>query len=185
MILGGGCGRRRICSMKKDAQKPVDTPLRERLLASRQANYENLDKAILSLSSGALVLSMAFFKDVVPIELAIRMNFLFGSWILLGLTIGVNLISFWVSQKAHDLRLDEIDGPKRENAYSVWTERLNRVGIIFFLVAMTSSIFFVIANVSEAQRKRLVDIPGRGLTLPSSDTTKPVDPTPDRARPVH
>src|SRR4051794_31198778 len=58
--------------------------LRERLWASRQANYENLDKAILSLSSGALVLSMAFFKDVVPIEQAVGIDILFLSWICLG-----------------------------------------------------------------------------------------------------
>lgn len=179
---------RRTSSMAKDAQQPENTALRERLWASRQANYENLDKAVLSLSSGALVLSMAFFKDVVPLEQVVQIKLLFVSWILLGLTISANLISFWVSQKAHDVRLDEIDGPKItvNDSYSLWTERLNRLGIILFLAAIGCSIVFVIVNVSEAQRRKMLDIRSNGLFSQPSDTPKaahsPKIPEPDDAK---
>ena len=162
--------------------------LRERLWASRQANYENLDKAILSLSSGVLVLSMGFFKDVVPIEKAIRMDVLFASWIFLGIVIGCNLLSFWVSQKAHDLRLDEIDGDKEApilaKRYSLWTECLNRVGIVLFLAAIFCSITFVIINVSEAQRRKPMVETSESLVSKPNETPKSEE-KPARQEPDH
>lgn len=157
-----------------------DTVLRDRLLESRQANYENLDKAILSLSSATLALSLAFFKDVVPIEQAVHIDVLFTSWICLGLTIGFNLVSFWAAQSAHDLRLAEIGGDKEAQAgakrYSTLTEWLNRIGIVLYLIAICCSIIFVIMNVSEAQRRKPMNAVSNSLSSQPSNTSKPGQP---------
>jgi hypothetical protein len=52
---------------------PGDSPdtLLARILEGRQANYEAQNEAVLSLSSGGLVASIAFVKDIVPLREAI------------------------------------------------------------------------------------------------------------------
>jgi hypothetical protein len=53
--------------------------LRDRLWEGRQANFESLDKYILTLSSGALALSLSFIKEVVPLPSALWLPVLFVS----------------------------------------------------------------------------------------------------------
>jgi hypothetical protein len=46
-----------------------------------QAGSDEFDRGLLTLSSGALALSLAFIKDVVPLGRAIHLPVLFASWV--------------------------------------------------------------------------------------------------------
>jgi hypothetical protein len=57
-------------------------------------NSENFDKAILTLSSGALTLSLAFTKDIVSPATAEYNFLLYASWVLFMLALAVNVAGF-------------------------------------------------------------------------------------------
>src|ERR1700685_2848960 len=61
---------------------------------------ENFDRYMLTLSAGALGLSLAFVKDVVPLGKAVWVSCLFYSWVAFVLCILVTLISFRISIRA-------------------------------------------------------------------------------------
>ena len=64
------------------------------------AATQEFDRAILTLSAGALGLSLAFIKDIVSLNVAIHLFLLFGSWVFFGFSILFTLASFVASQKA-------------------------------------------------------------------------------------
>jgi hypothetical protein len=69
-----------------------------------QTSTDQFDRSLLTLSSGALVLSLAFIKDLVPLKDAVGVYWLYCSWVSLAVCIVVTLGSFLVSvqaQKAH------------------------------------------------------------------------------------
>ena len=53
------------------------------LLKRQLSNSENYDKAVISLSTAFLGLSLAFLKDLVPIQRAEWLWLLYGSWLAL------------------------------------------------------------------------------------------------------
>jgi hypothetical protein len=62
------------------------------------SNSEKFDNAILTLSTGALAISLAFIKDIVPLEIAQNLWLLKASWWLFGFSIISTLVSFAASQ---------------------------------------------------------------------------------------
>lgn len=63
-------------------------------------SIQEFDRSILTLSSWALGLSLAFIKDVVPLDQSEHLNLLFVSWFLFGSAILLTLFSFVTSQRA-------------------------------------------------------------------------------------
>ncbi len=120
-----------------------DNHLREALLSSSN----QFDRAILTLSSGLLALSLAFIKDIVPLKEAQWMNLLFVSWCLLGFAILSTVISFLASQKAIRLCLEEAasDG----GVWSKITTGLNIISAALFVFGVSSTVVFVIKNLSK------------------------------------
>ena len=59
------------------------------------SNVENLDKAILSLSSAGLGLSLVFIRNVVPLKDASYIFLLHLSWFMFVLAIISLIVSFW------------------------------------------------------------------------------------------
>lgn len=53
---------------------------RRDLLDRQLSNSEKFDNAILTLSTGALAISLAFIKDIVPLKLAQNLWLLKASW---------------------------------------------------------------------------------------------------------
>src|SRR6266576_3941345 len=62
-----------------------------------KSGTENFDKYMLTFSSGALGLSLAFIKDAVPLKTAVWITSLVGSWIAFVLCILATLLSFRLS----------------------------------------------------------------------------------------
>ncbi len=126
-------------------------------IAKRQlSNNEAFDKAILSLSSAGLALSLTFFKFVVPIEKAVSINILEQAWFLFLSGIICTLISYFTSQQAlkkelehavkYNLEENEEYGSKNNPAANL-TEALNIISGLLFIGALISVVYFVTQNI--------------------------------------
>jgi uncharacterized membrane protein len=128
---------------------------RKDLLARELSNAERFDSAILTLSTAALGVSLAFIKDVVALQSAERVAWLIGSWWLFGCAIVTTLLSFVASQLGlrRQLRLAEeyyLGGQEESlnarNAPARATDWLFYLAGVFFVAALGSTIYFVTGN---------------------------------------
>ena len=125
--------------VKKANQKSYDT-LRKELTDKSLYNDSQYDKSILTLSSGSLLLSLTFIKDIVPIKQASILWSLHLSWILFTITIILVFVSFRLSQIAINKHLKNATeyylrnaDPFPPNKYATCTEVINYLsGITFF-----------------------------------------------------
>jgi hypothetical protein len=69
-------------------------PVVAQIAAAERGNAEPFDKAVLTLSSGALALSFTFAKDIVPPALAKHHWLLFSSWTAFVLALIVTTIGY-------------------------------------------------------------------------------------------
>ena len=121
-----------------------------------QSSTDSYDQSLLTLSSGALGLSIAFIKDILPLHLATWLVLLYISWIAFGLCILTTVISFQVAivaQREHlgycwnfyvgrDDSYQNMRGP-----YSKWLTRCTIIAGSLFVLALACTITFAIANV--------------------------------------
>src|SRR5260370_16930683 len=77
-----------------DSRMELYKVYRGELNSARQSNIDELDKAILTLSSGGLGLSLAFLKDIVPLTQTSLLPLLYFSWGLFIVAIVFTLVSF-------------------------------------------------------------------------------------------
>jgi hypothetical protein len=62
---------------------------------AQKQTLETFDKNLLFITSGTLVLSLAFIEKVVPLQGSACIGFLIASWIILTLSLLLNLISHY------------------------------------------------------------------------------------------
>ena len=67
------------------------------------------DKAVMTLSGGALGISFAFVKDIVKEPLPDTIYWLWLAWLSFGLSLTAVLISMLFSQKAIRVAIDQVD----------------------------------------------------------------------------
>ena len=84
------------------------------LVQTWQKTQDDIDKAILSLSGGALGVSFVFLKDIVGPAGAHRSGFLFSAWVCWATSCALTLLSFLTSRRAFVKQIaildDEIAG---------------------------------------------------------------------------
>lgn len=128
---------------------------RDDLLARQMKNSESYDRAILSLSSGALVLSLSFIKDVVQPGHGHAYALLIVSWALFGASILLTLVSYLISQQGIGLQLEYakkyyLDGDEsyesKQNYYGYTTVIFGYFSGLFFIAAFICTILFVSVN---------------------------------------
>jgi len=114
------------------------------------------DKSILTLSGGALLLSMTFVKDIVSGRPKDTWT-LIAAWILLGTAIAVMLISLLTSQKAYQRQRDILDkgfgdskGGDESNCWACVTTWLHWISITLFLIAIFFLGYFAIKNIEKS-----------------------------------
>ena len=133
---------------------------RDKVWDDIKSGTESFDKNMLTFSSGALALSLAFIKDVVPLSKAIWIASLIGSWVAFVLCILITLLSFRFSIKALEETipaLGEYYLHGKQDAFnrhlqSVWSKAVDwcTVGqIVSFALGVTLTLTFVIVNVRE------------------------------------
>ena len=131
---------------------------RKLLIDAQQQSYQQFDKAILTLSSGGLGVSIIFLRDILPLEQITNYCFLIGSWILFTISITCTLISFLTSQYACGEQLELInryflnkdsDALTKKNTFAQITGGLNISAAVFFILAVISTIMFVSINITQ------------------------------------
>lgn len=126
------------------------------VIAKRQlSNNEAFDKAILSLSSAGLGLTLTFFKFVVPAAQATSLNHIKWAWALFVAAIICTLVSYYTSNRALAIELkhaekyyleDDESFEAKNNPASNVTEILNVVAGLLFIGAIVRTVLFVMSN---------------------------------------
>src|SRR5260370_31644952 len=135
-----------------DSRMELYKVYRGELNSARQSNIDELDKAILTLSSGGLGLSLAFLKDIVPLTQTSLLPLLYCSWGLFIVAIVFTVVSFGTHRRALDVQLsiaDEYFLAENEKAYDTpnsWaklTAGLSVMSVATFVLAIVLAVLFV------------------------------------------
>jgi hypothetical protein len=128
---------------------------REQAWQDRQSSSDEFDKNLLTFSSSALGLSLAFIKDIVPLNHATYFWLLYTSWICLVGCIMATIFSYPLSVKALDLHLVHLDeyyikgNQKYLNPTNRWSSAVTGARVIgggFFLLGIVATVLFVCMN---------------------------------------
>lgn len=144
------------------------------LLKRQLSNSENADRAILTVSTAALGFSLAFLKDVVPIQTADYSWLLYLSWLFFPVAIIVTLLSFFTSQKAIEEQLElahkyyiehDDEAAKLQPKYASQTELLNRSGAVLLVAGLLVTCIYVFINLGRGNvmTKKMIN---EGATVP-------------------
>lgn len=112
------------------------------------AASKDFDRAVFTLSSGALVLSITFLRDIAPQPVCLGL--VIASWIFMVISVAAVLGSFYASERAHLHSAQRfVDGEIDSGRGGAWgkaTDVLNRAAGLTFLVGAILLVWFAIAN---------------------------------------
>ena len=122
-----------------------------------QSSTDSFDQSLLAVSSGALGVSLAFIKDVVPLKEAVWLTLLYASWVSFAACIVLTVFSFRLSIKAQERHLEYL--PKyylegnqeystRKSGYAKTLTVFTWLAAALFLVGLTCTVIFCVENVS-------------------------------------
>ena len=148
--------------MQEDNERKYQEYIKERqlLFNAKLKGSQSLDKALLTLSAGALALSLTFINQIAPHPQPATLKFIIVAWSCFGLSILSTLLSFWTSQKACDKQikileatfLGQGDRKKLANKYSCATAILNLFSVLLFIGGIVSFAIFSAINFSVHMR---------------------------------
>jgi hypothetical protein len=137
-----------------------------RIWEDMQSGSDSYDQSLLTLSSGALGLSIAFIKDIVKLQDAMYLPLLYFSWVAFGCCILITVVSFQISKLAQmeqleNSRLYYLERKDENlNKRGKWAVALDGCTIgagVLFVVALACTITFAIVNVK--RRSQMPDTP--------------------------
>ena len=123
------------------------------LIKERGDSEQSLDKALLTLSSGALAFSLTFVQEAFdPVAFP---HFLALAWGCFGISVVLTLGSFLISRNSFERAIQILDDQfehdswdcEHSNWWSSATTVLNVGSITMFVLALVLLLFFAIANV--------------------------------------
>jgi len=134
-------------SLEKDREA-----YRNVLLECDKSSVEEYDKAVMTLSGGAIGLSFAFLKEIGGSWTLVHTCFLLGAWVLWGLSISSVLFSHYCSHRAMrraliDLNRNELNYERPGRCWDSAINILNPVGGALFFLGLMSLLVFVDCNV--------------------------------------
>jgi hypothetical protein len=115
------------------------------------------DRLILTISSGALVLSITFINTIITSHGIQYIKYLKWSWIFLVITIIVNLLSIWSALKSTDTYIDrlnkwlptnEMPAPNGRSFYFSLTRCLSNLSYITLVIGIISMTYFAWLNIN-------------------------------------
>lgn len=129
---------------------------RKQLIASERDTAQQFDKAILTLAAGALALSITFINQIAPQPKPYSIYWLIIAWSFFCLSLLSTLISFLTSQaacrKQRAILDEEISKNSKknnnteENNAALWTDKLNKLSIAFFILGVMLLVVFSAMN---------------------------------------
>jgi hypothetical protein len=153
------------------------TYLQERasLVQGEMEGARSFDKYLITLSAGALALSITFVHEISPHPVNTRA--LIVAWSSFALCLIVMLISFLCSQKAFRDQRDTLDEwysnpdiEERENVASEWTGWLNHVGFALFVIGMLALMYFTLTNLDRTSSHSQASIGSVGISRHRKET---------------
>ena len=135
---------------------------RDDLLGRNLSNSENLDRAILTLSSAALALSVTGIRYIVDLDNIVARPLLITVWMLFVVAIISTLLSFHASQLGIKVQLDiaeryymnnDEDALNRTNKHSIYNERLSYLSTCVFIAAIICFVIFISLNMTNTEEK--------------------------------
>lgn len=145
------------------------TYVRERtlLVEMEQKSADQHDKAILTIASGGLALSVTFLKDIAPHPLSETWKYLGAAWVCFVVGILTILLSFQTSQSACRKQRDFLDdlyqkgtaSEAEKNWWSSWTNWLNwgSYALVFFAIVFFT--LFSWLNLGKGDQGTMTDKP--------------------------
>jgi hypothetical protein len=123
---------------------------RQALCSAEQTMQSEFDKAVMTLSGGALGISMSFLKDIVG-KNPKSFSILFSAWSLWGLSITCIFLSFATSSKALRRAIEDTDMRMiymtlATNRWATATRILNRLGGAGFVIGLAAFLAFILIN---------------------------------------
>lgn len=131
---------------------------RRGLMKADHAASQSFDKALMTLSAGALGLSLSFIKDIVRTPIPSSLPWLGWSWVLLTFTLLLTLVSFPASQQSLRTAMRQVDeggpagGAKLGGSWTTVTSLLNGLATVSLVVGLGLFIRFAFMNYEEASR---------------------------------
>jgi len=124
---------------------------REFLWRKISESYDQQDRAILTLSSGGLGLSLAFLRDIAPMESIIIPWVLEMSWILFITAILLTTLSIVTGRCSAETQFEKVRIATQlegigKSKWSSPTRWLNRISVLAFSCAVISTGFFAVRN---------------------------------------
>ena len=107
----------------------------------------------MSLSGGALGISFAFVKDFTPLETAVYISLLVGSWVVWGFSLAAVLLSHFFSVLALRSQISSEDSnreEKKSNRFDAITSILNISSGALFLLGVLLLSGFVYINLGKS-----------------------------------
>jgi hypothetical protein len=95
-------------TLDSEARREVLTQ-RDRLIDLQNQSSQSMDKLVVTLSGGALALSLTFIRQTVPAALPGTTPYLGAAWIILTLSLFAQLLSHFTSQYGMMKICDEIE----------------------------------------------------------------------------
>lgn len=162
---------------------------RRKVWEDLKSGSENFDKYLLTFSSGALGLSLAFIKDVAPIGQAVWIPSLIASWVAFVLCILVTLVSFRISIRAlekmvpflNQFYLDGDVNAFNKHLEDTWTRAVDwcaNLGIFFFVLGLVFTMMFVGTNIRRVKHMSEQEPTQKVVTGDLGKAIKPVAMTP-------
>ena len=126
----------------------ISNEYRRLLVDLEQKSIESFDKAVLTLSGGALGLSMTFLNDFVEPAREAQAIWLLIAWGCWAASLILTLLSFWLSARAMRKAVQQLDdwtlGQERPGGF--WdgaTEYLTLLGGVAFILGVIAMIVFI------------------------------------------
>ncbi|MFT6138579.1 MAG: hypothetical protein ACJAUJ_001674 [Salibacteraceae bacterium] len=133
----------------------IHDKFRDDLLKRQLSNSEGYDKAILSLSSAGLALSLTAIKFIIPLDVAQSLWAIKASWWLFFVTIICALFAYLIGNKAISKQLviaekyyikGLVSAQTEKNKYTAINSFLNNITGVTFVLAISLVIYFVTTN---------------------------------------
>lgn len=110
----------------------------------RKEAATNFNRQLVYLSSGGLILSLGFAKDIVDLKTASDTYLLVSSWLLFVVSLLFNLFSHKSTMKAMDFELD--DKEKESDQQDKKTSAIDNISIWSLVAAIVIFIVFIGLN---------------------------------------
>jgi len=140
--------------MKGENGSELDSALvdyRATLVAAEQKSQDDYDKTIVSLSGGALGISMVFLSDIVGETAPIAIWSVVTAWGFWAVSLTSVVTSYFFSRIALSKAIQQTDSRELSTKVGGWasiaTKHLNSVSGVSFILGVVMLIYFVTKNI--------------------------------------